>query len=86
MTADLAALRRALVAMVRANHPTLTEPVARALETVPRHLFVPHVPLDEAYADDAIVTKRDADGLPISSSSQPTIMAVMPRPGTPGRR
>src|SRR5205823_13707927 len=27
--------------------------------------------------DDAIVTKRDADGHPVSSSSQPTIMAIM---------
>ena len=48
-----------------------------ALLTVPRHLFVPEVGMAEAYRDDAIVTKRNADGVPVSSSSQPTIMALM---------
>src|SRR5215813_12418723 len=42
-----------------------------------RHLFLPHLPPEDAYLDDAIVTKRDADGQPISSSSQPAIMAIM---------
>jgi protein-L-isoaspartate(D-aspartate) O-methyltransferase len=51
--------------------------IAAALRAVPRHLFLPHLPPEEAYRDDAIVTKRDADGLPVSSSSQPTIMAIM---------
>ena len=44
---------------------------------MPRHLFLPHLPPQDAYLDDAIVTKRDAAGQPISSSSQPTIMAIM---------
>jgi protein-L-isoaspartate(D-aspartate) O-methyltransferase len=44
---------------------------------VPRHLFLPGLPPESAYRDDAIVTKRDADGQPISSSSQPAIMAIM---------
>jgi protein-L-isoaspartate(D-aspartate) O-methyltransferase len=35
------------------------------------------VPPERAYDDDPIVTKRDPDGIPISSSSQPTIMAMM---------
>jgi protein-L-isoaspartate(D-aspartate) O-methyltransferase len=51
--------------------------VAAALRDVPRHLFLPHLPPESAYRDDAIVTKRDADGQPISSSSQPAIMAIM---------
>jgi len=51
--------------------------IAAALRGVPRHLFLPHLPPEAAYADDAIVTKRDADGQPISSSSQPAIMVIM---------
>ena len=53
------------------------ERIAAALRDVPRHLFLPHLPPEDAYLDDAIVTKRDADGQPISSSSQPAIMAIM---------
>lgn len=53
------------------------ERVAQAFRAVPRHVFLPGVPLEEVYSDEAIVTKRDAQGLPISSSSQPAIMALM---------
>jgi protein-L-isoaspartate(D-aspartate) O-methyltransferase len=35
------------------------------------------VPPEAAYQDDAIATKLNGDGLPISSSSQPTVMALM---------
>jgi protein-L-isoaspartate(D-aspartate) O-methyltransferase len=51
--------------------------IAAALREVPRHLFLPHLPPESAYRDEAIVTKRDDAGLPISSSSQPAIMAIM---------
>jgi protein-L-isoaspartate(D-aspartate) O-methyltransferase len=51
--------------------------IAAALRDVPRHLFLPHLPPESAYRDEAIVTKRDDAGLPISSSSQPAIMAIM---------
>jgi protein-L-isoaspartate(D-aspartate) O-methyltransferase len=44
---------------------------------VPRHLFLPGQRPEAAYRDDAIVTKRDEAGQPISSSSQPAIMAIM---------
>ncbi|MEU7990996.1 methyltransferase, FxLD system [Streptosporangium canum] len=55
----------------------ISQAVADALRTVPRHLFLPEVPVHAVYQDDAIVTKRDAEGRPISSSSQPAIMALM---------
>jgi protein-L-isoaspartate(D-aspartate) O-methyltransferase len=58
------------------GHP-VSGPVAEALRTVPRHVFLPDLPPVSAYRDEAIVTKRGADGQPISSSSQPTIMAIM---------
>jgi protein-L-isoaspartate(D-aspartate) O-methyltransferase len=68
---------------------TLREPtVAGAFRTVLRHWFLPGRPLDEVYEDSAIMTKVGDRGLPLSSSSQPTIMAIMLqllRPG-PGNR
>lgn len=51
--------------------------VANALRVVPRHLFLPDEPLDRAYADEAIVTKWSADRMPISSASQPAMVAIM---------
>lgn len=55
----------------------VVERVLEAFDSVPRHLFLPGVPLDEAYEDNAIVTKRDGEGKPISSSSQPAMMVLM---------
>ncbi len=74
---SLAQRRERLVAEVLQTSGILDERIAAALRDVPRHLFLPHLPPEEAYLDDAIVTKRDADGQPISSSSQPAIMAIM---------
>jgi protein-L-isoaspartate(D-aspartate) O-methyltransferase len=62
--------------VVTANRIT-SERIAAALHEVPRHLFLPGLPPEQAYRDAAIVTKRDAAGIPISSSSQPAIMAIM---------
>ena len=75
--ASLAELRERLVAQVLQTSGIRDERIAAALSDVPRHLFLPHLPPEDAYLDDAIVTKRDADGQPISSSSQPAIMAIM---------
>jgi protein-L-isoaspartate(D-aspartate) O-methyltransferase len=74
MTEDFASLRMALAEAVSGSTGPL---VARALRTVPRHLFLPGVPPEQVYSDEAIVTKRDADGSALSSSSQPTLMAAM---------
>ncbi len=59
--------------------------VEDAFRALPRHLFVPGVPLEQVYADEVIPTKFEGNRS-ISSSSQPAIMAVMleqldPRPG-----
>ena len=43
---------------------------------MPRHVFLPDVGIADAYTDRAFPTKH-ADGRPISSSSQPAIMAIM---------
>ena len=74
---SLTGLRERLVAEVLQTSRIGDERIAAALRDVPRHLFLPHLPPQDAYLDDAIVTKRDAEGQPISSSSQPAIMAIM---------
>lgn len=50
--------------------------VEAALRTVPRHLFTPEVPLEKAYANDSIVTKRNECGGSISSVSAPALPAA----------
>jgi protein-L-isoaspartate(D-aspartate) O-methyltransferase len=74
---ELARMRERLASRVVASHRIGSEPVAAALRAVPRHLFLPEQPPAAAYRDEAIVTKRDEAGQPISSSSQPAIMAIM---------
>lgn len=51
--------------------------IESAFRAVPRHLFLPDLPPEEAYSDRAIATKLSATGATISSSSQPTMMALM---------
>ena len=40
-------------------------------------MFVPEVAPAAAYRDEAFVIKCGPDGLPVSSSSQPAMMAIM---------
>jgi len=53
-----------------------TTAVEAAFRAVPRHLFLPSMPPEHVYQDQAIPTKY-AEGIALSSSSQPTIMATM---------
>jgi protein-L-isoaspartate(D-aspartate) O-methyltransferase len=70
-------MRERLATRVVAANRIGSERVAAALHAVPRHLFLPEQRPEAAYRDHAIVTKRDEAGQPISSSSQPAIMAIM---------
>jgi protein-L-isoaspartate(D-aspartate) O-methyltransferase len=71
-------LDEALVREIRAAGGAWREPVHQALRAVPRHVFVPEVPLEKAYeVASAVVTKRDPRGLPLSSASAPGIVALM---------
>jgi protein-L-isoaspartate(D-aspartate) O-methyltransferase len=59
--------------------------LSEAFATVPRHLFLPGLDPERVYSDQAIITKEQ-DGIGISSSSQPAMMAIMlgqlgPEPG-----
>jgi protein-L-isoaspartate(D-aspartate) O-methyltransferase len=77
-TATAEQLHEEMVRQVRAAGHAWREPVDRALRAVPRHLFVPEVPLEEAYAAGrAVLTKRDPRGAPLSSASAPGIVALM---------
>jgi protein-L-isoaspartate(D-aspartate) O-methyltransferase len=60
------------------RHGDLDDPqVEAAFRAIPRHLFLPDLPLDKVYIDEAVPIKRDADGTVLSSSSQPSMMAMM---------
>jgi len=74
---DLARLRDRMVTSVTASGRPVSDAVTAAMRAVPRHLFLPDLPPPMAYRNEAIVTRRAADGQPTSSSSQPTIMAYM---------
>lgn len=50
--------------------------VEEAFRAVPRHLFLPEVPLARAYADEAVAVQA-VDGVTTSSASQPSMMAIM---------
>jgi protein-L-isoaspartate(D-aspartate) O-methyltransferase len=75
-------LRRDLVEQLRRNGHLSDPKVAAAFLQTPREAFLRgHAQrhgIEAVYRDEAIVTRRDpATGLPLSSSSQPAIMARM---------
>lgn len=74
-------LRAGLVEELRVRGVLRSEAVASAFATVPRDQFIPDVRaqegLETVYRDRAFVTKRDPQGMPLSSSSQPALMATM---------
>ncbi len=74
---DSFALQQNLVDQLKKQGNIQSASVEAAFRAVRRDYFVPDVPLDQVYRDEAIPTKRDANGIPISSSSQPAIMAIM---------
>ena len=53
--------------------------IEHAFRRVLRHWFLPDDDWDDVYRDVAVVTHRGPDGVPVSSSSQPSIMARMLR-------
>jgi protein-L-isoaspartate(D-aspartate) O-methyltransferase len=65
-----------LVAGLVAAGAIETPAVEEAMRAISRHLFVPEVPIEVSYANEAIPTKV-LDGKAVSSASQPSIVAVM---------
>lgn len=68
--------RAAMVAALRAAGRLHSPEVEAALLDVPRHLFLPELPIAAAYADEAIAVQF-ADGVATSSASQPSMMSIM---------
>lgn len=54
----------------------VTTAIEEAMRTIPRHLFLPAVPIEVAYANEAIPVKL-VEGQAVSSASQPQIVAGM---------
>jgi protein-L-isoaspartate(D-aspartate) O-methyltransferase len=70
-------LRAALVGQLRQQGAIRSDRVAGAFRVVPRHVFVLGGPLERAYANDSVVTKRDEQGSALSSVSAPWLQATM---------
>ncbi|MBL7499877.1 methyltransferase, FxLD system [Frankia sp. CNm7] len=74
-------LRAGMVRAIAAWHEQVGLPlpsrVREVLLRVPRHLFTPGVSLEQAYADESIVTKRNVDGIDISAVSAPKAISGM---------
>jgi len=71
------AYRQALVARLKERGELDDPRLEAAFLSVPRHDFLPDLALDQAYSDEALPVKRDEYGAVVSSSSQPTMMAMM---------
>lgn len=77
-TVDAGRMNERLVERMKAAGDVHSPAVERAFRSVPRHHFLPGQNLGTAYRDDAIVTHlADGSEEAISSSSQPTMMAIM---------
>ena len=75
--ASAATLRRRLVRELEEIGLLGDRRIRQAFLEVPRERFVPEVGVEEAYRNEAILTKKTAAGHGLSSSSQPSIMAIM---------
>ena len=73
---DPESLRNALVDNLVRKDAIGDPAVERAFRAVPRHLFVPKAEITAAYADRPVYLRWEGEQ-PASSSSQPTIMAIM---------
>jgi protein-L-isoaspartate(D-aspartate) O-methyltransferase len=69
-------LRQDLVAHLKNAGFITTPQVEAAFRAVPRHLFLPALPVTDVYQDTHFFTKQ-IDGIGVSSSSRPAIMAIM---------
>lgn len=71
------ALRARLVDQIRQTGYARSPRVEEAMRTIPRHLFLPAASIEQAYADEAVITNRNPDGSTLSCATMPTVMAMM---------
>ncbi|MPZ80269.1 MAG: methyltransferase, FxLD system [Actinophytocola sp.] len=71
-------LREAMIGALREMGAVQSDRVAEVFRAVPRHLFTPGAPLEDAYDPrDAVHVKRDDRGVPISTVSSPQLQGSM---------
>jgi protein-L-isoaspartate(D-aspartate) O-methyltransferase len=70
-------LRAELTDRLRDHKVLRTPSIEAAFRQTPRHLFLPGIPVDQAYADNPVYTKTDGTGVNISAASQPWMVAAM---------
>src|SRR5262249_20589190 len=70
-------LRDRMVDRVQAAGWARRPGVEQAMRTVPRHRYVPAAPIEDAYDEQAVITKRAADGAALSCASVPGVVAMM---------
>jgi protein-L-isoaspartate(D-aspartate) O-methyltransferase len=74
---DAEQFRTVMVDRLYSRRPAVSAAVEAAMRSLGRHLFLPAVPLAEAYSGGAVVTHRDPDGIAVSSASAPGVVAWM---------
>ncbi|OHV63668.1 methyltransferase, FxLD system [Pseudofrankia sp. BMG5.36] len=78
---DAGRLRAAMVERLARGLDALRLPMSDALQSAllrtPRHLFTPGIPLEQAYANESIITKTGSDGLNLSAVSAPGVISGM---------
>ncbi|MBA2285930.1 MAG: methyltransferase domain-containing protein [Ktedonobacteraceae bacterium] len=75
-SSHVAALQQALAEELKSKGYLTAPEVEAAFRSVPRHLFLPSIAPEEAYHNKVIHIKTQ-DGVVVSTSSEPTIMAIM---------
>jgi protein-L-isoaspartate(D-aspartate) O-methyltransferase len=87
-TVDAGELRDAMVNELKKRGLELEPAIEEVFRTIPREVFLPDAPLERVYSGDAVITKQDEEGSPISSSSEVGIMIAMARllDVSPGQR
>jgi len=78
---DHGRLRTGLADYIRSRGTFASAAVEGAFRRLPRHLFLPGVPLSDAYAPKVVVTKRGHDGTAVSSASHPNLVSSSPLRG-----
>jgi protein-L-isoaspartate(D-aspartate) O-methyltransferase len=76
-TADARELRGLMVDRLKTRGLEFRPAIEEAFRAVPREVFLPDVALERVYSGDAIVTKQNGNGRPISSSSEVGVMIAM---------
>ncbi|MEK6225106.1 MAG: methyltransferase domain-containing protein [Chloroflexota bacterium] len=76
-TVDARELRGAMVNELKKRGLELEPTIEEVFRTIPREVFLPDAPLERVYSGDAVITKQDEEGSPISSSSEVGIMIAM---------